>query len=193
MSILSRAVKLLLVCTPLAVSALPTGCSAGSEVRHVYMALDGQGDRKRVEFYPDTVAIYCDADYVGTKPDTTVQAQIHRYSDGNGPEAILAAGENASGTTQGVVAFTWTQPTNADGVQVGYPVGNYTCDVSVNGVSAGSAPFKVVYPDPPCPAAGVATPGQNCATYFPAGATCPHSADDYNKSCVCDGSTWQCP
>jgi hypothetical protein len=74
-----------------------------------------------------------------------------------------------------------------------YPVGNYTCEVDVNGDVAGVAPFEVDFPpmtgNMQCP---IAPPvdGVICAGWVMQGAHCQGFNAD--ESCVCDGAGWKC-
>jgi hypothetical protein len=74
-----------------------TGCGAASQVNSVFMALDGEGNRPRDTFYPDTQTIFCDIDWVGRDPDTTVNAFIHQHKGEQVPARGASSGSSTSG------------------------------------------------------------------------------------------------
>jgi len=74
-----------------------------------------------------------------------------------------------------------------------YPVGDYECDVSLDGELVGTTPFSIEYPPLVngmiCPV----TPPMNsivCADLVPKGAKC----QGFNAAeiCTCDGAAWDC-
>jgi hypothetical protein len=67
-----------------------TSCGTPQEIRHVYMALDNNGDRTRNVFFTDTEEIHCNADYVGDRRDLTVNA-IVRITKSEACPAMLTA------------------------------------------------------------------------------------------------------
>jgi hypothetical protein len=192
-----------------------TGCSVASQVSSVYMALDGEGARPRDTFYPDTLTIFCDVDWVGRDPDTTVNAFIHQHKGEQAPgtgslapvERLYGVGEVVGGEQKSNISFAWTLQSDAGGPQP-YPVGHYTCDVEVNGVAAGSAPFDITYPgcqktDPSncqgpgtdCPLGGAATGGAICLSIYKNGSQCPSVNNTTNPTdCTCDDASglWKC-
>lgn len=194
-----------------------TGCSVSSQVNSVFMGLDGQGDRPRDTFYPDTQTIFCDVDWVGRDPDTTVNAIIHQHRAeqpiyaGTGAlqqvEYEWAVGEAVGGEKKSIIGFAWTLqgPTGP----APFPVGEYTCDIVVNGVPSGSTKFFITYPgcqktDPSscggagtdCPLGGAATPGAICLGIYKDQAQCPslnHATT--NDACTCNANgdgLWAC-
>jgi len=80
-----------------------------------------------------------------------------------------------------------------------YPAGTYECDVSLNGVSAGSAPFTIEYAcdsdsnvtgvDACCPTLPP-TGGIPCRYFVPKGTTCAGFAS--GETCVCNEYVWEC-
>jgi hypothetical protein len=75
-----------------------------------------------------------------------------------------------------------------------YPVGEYECEVDVDGVEAGTTDFQIEYPPPDvsgyqCPAAAPLD-GVVCAGWVPQGAHCP--GFNSTECCVCDGAGWSC-
>ena len=184
------------------------GCSGAAQVRAVFMALDGAGDRPRNTFYPDTTQIYCDVSYSGADADSTVVAEFIQTtgektlfdgSDTRVPVANEWAAIETAGPVGGITLlnFSMQPPVPVDGGDpLPYPVGDWQCIVSVNGVQAGQADFKIVYPDPDCPPSGVASDKSSCIAYK-TGAQCP-SASNFNNATACNcsptasGRTWSC-
>lgn len=193
-----------------------TGCGAASQVNTVFMALDGEGARPRDTFYPDTTTIFCDIDWVGRNPDTTVNAFIHQHKGEQvlgtgslGPvERLYAVGEAVGGEQKSTISFSWTLQSDAGG-PAPFPVGSYTCDVEVNGEKAGSAAFDITYPgckrdDPSncqgagtdCPLGGAAFPGAICLGIYRDQAQCPSvNLTTDSTNCTCNGNSdglWAC-
>lgn len=199
----------------LALTQATTGCTASSQVTSVFMCLDGEGNRPRDTFYPDTLTIFCDIDWVGRDPDTTVNAFIHQHKGeqvlGSGSlapvERLYGVGEAVGGEQKSIISFSWTLQSDGGG-QAPFPVGNYTCDVEVNGQPSGSAKFDITYPgcnktDPSqcqgpgtdCPLGGAATNGAICLGIYRSGAQCPSVNNTTNATdCTCDDASglWKC-
>jgi hypothetical protein len=177
-----------------------TGCSATSQVRQIFTALDGTGDRPRDQFFTDTKQIFCDVVFSAYGADETVDVQFIQVKgespmfDGSnnlGPVSRLWNGNEAV-PSKGIstINFTLDQPQEVDGgLKLPFPVGHWKCVVSVNGQNAGEHEFDVVYPTPDCPATGGAYDGMSCAGYQ-GGAQCP-SDSNYTPGgtdCVCQTS-----
>jgi hypothetical protein len=201
------------------VALASTSCSVTSQVNSIFMALDGEGNRPRDTFYPDTTAIFCDIDWVGRDPDMTLNAFIHQHKGeqviGTGSlvsvERLYAVGEVDPGEQRSIVSFSWTLQSD-NGGPAPFPVGEYTCDIEVNGVSAGNSKFEITYPGcnrtdpsncsgglpPPgtdCPLGGAALPGSICLGIYRTGAQCPSTNNTANPTdCTCDDASglWQC-
>jgi hypothetical protein len=198
-----------------AMTTATTGCSTTSQVRQIFMALDGTGDRTRDTFYPDTTQIFCDVVWAGRSPDTTIDAVIVQTKGediiGSGSvvpvDRLFAVGEVVGGENLSTLSFTWTVQADGGGTAP-FPVGSYQCQVSVNGENAGASNFFITYPgcaknDPTscggagtdCPLGGAAVPGAPCLGFYKIGAQCPSIGDLTNASgCNCDGASgvWQC-
>jgi hypothetical protein len=196
-------------------AATGTACSDATQVNQVFMALDGEGNRPRDTFYPDTESIFCDIVWTGRNPDTTVNAFIHQsmgeqvLGTGSltGVARLWAVGEAVGGEQLSTISFAWKLQSDAGG-NAPFPVGTFSCDVEVNGQKAGSSTFYITYPgclknDPTscgaagtdCPLGGAATPGAPCLGIYKGGAQCPsvnNTADPVN--CTCDAGTglWAC-
>jgi hypothetical protein len=204
-----------------AILATP-GCDAASQVRQVYLALDGQGLRVRNEFFTDTASIFCDVVWSGRGTDNSVQAVFTQTAgemtlfDGTGTDPSKWTpvnrqwGAAEQNPPAGVATLSFELPTFSNlenGDPLPYPVGQWTCTLSVNGEEAGSSDFTVLYPPAEngnlngCPPAYVTSTGNSCAGYIQ-GAQCPSAAqDNQNTACQCilpDGGgpadrVWLCP
>jgi hypothetical protein len=77
-----------------------------------------------------------------------------------------------------------------------YPIGNYTCEVDINGEEVGVTPFTIDYPPPAMGDSGTSCPipppvdGIVCAGWVPQGATC--TGFNATQTCTCNGAGWQC-
>jgi len=168
-----------------------TSCSAASEVKAVYMALDSNGDRVRDTFYTDTTTIVCNIDWVGNSADTTIDAKIVQTSPIG---AVMAAGEQPGTEGEASFSFTWTMQSASGGGTAPFPTGTFECDVTVNGEPAGISKFQILWPPKDskgneCPAEGAATPGAQCQGWVEQGSVCP-SAANLAQQCSCNGATW---
>lgn len=177
-----------------------TGCSNVSQVRQIFTALDGTGDRPRDVFFTDTKQIFCDVVFSAYNTDETVDVQFEQVTG----EATLYDGSNSLGPvsrlwaaaegvpTKGVstLGFTLDSPEGADGGgKLPFPVGHWKCVVTVNGEHAGDHDFDVKYPTPDCPSSGGAYSGLSCAGYQ-GGAQCPSDSNFQNTTaCVCQSAS----
>jgi hypothetical protein len=196
-----------------------TGCEGTSQVRDIFMALDGQGFRPRNTFYTDTTVIYCDVTFSAASNDETVDVQfvqntgestLYDGSDSrNQVKRLWVANEAAPTAGLSTVSFTFDQPQlTGGGGPAPYAVGDYECDITVNGAPAGSVPFTVQYPGPAgqpgkdCPAGGGANSTLSCMGYrahdqcpsdenfaLPTACTCPSASDVGGDPTL---RMWQC-
>jgi hypothetical protein len=186
---------------PLAAVAVATVCAGGcatAGVQRAYMALDSAGDRKRTSFFTDSEAIYCDVDYSSGRSDVTIDVRLRStqlWSDAEEklvPVAtVFASGEVAGQAgTDNTAGFQWLLAAPDGGTagtqSVPYPVGDFVCDVTLDGETVASVPFTVRFP--PCPVPPVA-PGVACAGWVQAGSVC---ADALGDPCTCAGGVWTC-
>ncbi len=182
----------------LAVAAIGAAACATAGVQRAYMALDGAGNRKRTAFYADTQAIFCDVDYSSGRADLTIDARIRSkelWSDLAQRmipfDAVLAGGEVAAQKGTGNTAgFQWTLVAPDAGAaqmqSVPYPVGDFDCDLILDGKLVTSVPFTVRFPACPEPPA---SDGFACAGWVQAGSVCP---DVLGDPCTCEGGVWRC-
>ena len=189
---------------------LSTGCSVESQVRQVFMDLDGTGDRVRDTFFTDQEKFYCNIVYSAQNADTTLDVELVQTTSedplfaGSGPlhqvERLWGVkslpGGPPSSSVQ-IVAIEADPPTDAlTGSILPFPVGDWQCRVYTNGVKAGESDFTIAYPSPDCPADDAASSGQPCAAYK-LNETCPSTNNLQNTTaCTCVGTdrtrTWSC-
>jgi hypothetical protein len=167
-------------------------------VAHAFMALDSEGGRQRTTFFTDTNQIWCDVQYSSGRTDLTIDVQIRATSLWNDQlqtlvpvDEVIANGEVAGQVGMELVTgFQWTQVdatgSPAPAGMVPYPVGNFVCDVSLDGQPEASLPFAIEYPA--CPVAPAAT-GAPCAGWVKSGSACP---DAFGNMCVCQEDGWLC-
>jgi hypothetical protein len=188
-------------------AVIALGCDYASQVRQVYMALDGSGLRVRNEFFTDTKEIWCDVVWSGRGTDNSVQAiftQTHgeqNLFDGSNPQPFTQLqhprqwSANEVNPPPGIQTVAFGLPLFTD-IQTGnplpYPVGIWKCTITVNGENAGESDFTINYPPAEngnpngCPPAYVTSTGNSCVGYV-ANAHCPSAeyADNPN-ACSCD-------
>jgi hypothetical protein len=165
--------------------------------KRVFAALDEQGNRKRTTFFADTTAIFCAGELVSGRTDVTVQATIRANelydvrSDRLLPvRGIAWVGELAPGKTTGtVVSFKLLKTPNGgpEEDQLPYPVGTYTCELSIDGEPEDSVNFDIQFPA--CPVLPP-TPDQSCAGWVRPGSQCEGAGA---RICSCaESGVWQC-
>jgi hypothetical protein len=196
-----------------------SGCAASTQVRQVFMALDSTGNRVRNVFQTDTTAIFCDIIWSGRGNDNTVDVVLLQTAgepnlfDGSNNSQPLAGGtrewsaaEVAPTAGISTVGVSFQPPQSDTGNELPFPIGTWSCVVSVNGESAGSAEFTIVYPTPDCPQGGVqtstdvASPDNSCVGYMttlaPTGAAVCPNAGGTGSTCTCTGTdetrVWVC-
>jgi hypothetical protein len=177
------------------VCALVSCDTAG--LQRAYMALDGSGARKRSTFYTDTETIWCDAEYSTGRADLTIDVRIRStqlWSDATQRiEPVAATVANAEIASQkgtdNTAAFQWvvllpdgSMPQST----LPYPVGDFVCDVLLDGQLAASVPFTVEFPA--CPVPPVIA-GVSCAGWVKEGSSC---LDAVGHMCACRGGSWTC-
>jgi hypothetical protein len=170
------------------------GCTGTQQVREIFMSLDGSGARVRDTFFTDSTQIFCDIAFAGADPDTTVTATFEQLSgeptlfDGSGSIGPVAhiwnSSELAPAAGEQILSFVMGPPQPVSGgAKLPFPVGDWKCIVTVNGQAAGDTKFKVIYPTPDCPPAGVASNQTNCTAYK-LNDQCPTS-NNFNNTTAC--------
>jgi hypothetical protein len=162
------------------------------------MALDSEGARKRTVFFTDTQSIWCDVDYSSGRKDVTFDAEIRAvrlWSDAAAafvPVDVVQAfgetvGQQGTGNTAG---FEWLlQDATGSAVAAGsepYPVGDFRCDLRLDGDLVASLPFSIDFPM--CPLVPVVA-GVACAGWVREGSLCP---DATGGACACSMGVWTC-
>jgi hypothetical protein len=180
-----------------AVATAVVACQSAG-VGRAYMALDANGDRKRTQFFTDTQTVWCDVEYSSGRTDLTIDVRIRATElwddavQARVPvDAVLSTGEIAGMQGTGTIAgFQWVllQPGGgpAPSGTVPFPVGNFVCDVTLDGQPVASLPFDVDFPA--CPVPPVVT-GATCSGWVQEGSVGPDSVGD---PCSCSGGVWSC-
>jgi hypothetical protein len=163
------------------------------------MALDNTGARKRTQFFTDTQAIWCDAQYSSGRTDLTIDVELRStalWDDATQQmvpaHVVYANGElPAQVGVGGIAAFQWVALLpNGGGTAppgtVPYPVGDFVCDITLDGQLAASLPFTVAYPACPVPAV---EENAMCAGWVEEGSLCP---DAVGRECRCTEGVWTC-
>ncbi len=173
------------------------GCQTAG-VANAYMALDGTGDRRRTTFFTDSQAIWCDVQYSSGRTDVTIDVRIRstrQWSEALQElvpvDEVIANGEiqgqQGSELTSG---FQWVQlgpdGTPAPSGTLPYPVGDFVCDVTLDGQDAATLPFTIAFPTCPVPPVEDGVP---CAGWVAQGSRC---ADAFGDPCVCGPTGWAC-
>jgi hypothetical protein len=171
-----------------------SSCSAtAGGFSKTFMSIDSNGDRPRTTFFTDTIAIYCGGTFSSGTTDVTVNAVVRETAlSGTPVNVIISNGEEAPGKGTNNVVFQLSKVT-ADGTMVGdneaWPVGNFQCELSVNGDLKATLPFSIE--TPACPVYP-AQDGTVCQGFYSVGSICP--AADQTRSCTCEATgTWSCP
>ena len=182
---------------PLAVVA--TSCSQTANVTDVYTALDGDGARKRNEFFTDTKEIHCIAEAGIGRPGVTIeglirQTQRYDFEQSQLVEAdrVVANVETSPepGQTLQKIDLVLEKP-GQQGDEVPYVPGRFVCEVRLDGELAGTATFNVLFPD--CPTSAIA-PGSFCLGFYEPNRQCPRFGATSNEegTCSCTLTGWDC-
>jgi hypothetical protein len=195
-----------LVVTTFVLLASLSSCTTTARISDVYMALDGQGDRKRNVFVTDSKEVHCIIEMGIGRPGVTVEAvlrQIQRYDFGMDKfldtNRVFASAENSPQAGSGVQKLDVTlkvldasgQP--EDGAP--FPTGRFICEASLDGVLEMSAIFNIDFPD--CPTSTI-VPGTVCFGFYKNLSVCPHYGVSTgglpnSPNCQCDViKGWQC-
>jgi len=162
-------------------------------VDRAYMALDENGARKRTQFFTDTQSIWCDVEYSSGRMDLTIDAVVRATQLWNDERManVPVDVEVARGETVGkqgannVESFEWL-PGGQSEQTVPFPVGDFVCDLTLDGQSVASLPFTIDFP--PCPV-DIVTGGAPCAGWVREGSVCPGAL---GSPCTCTGGVWSC-
>lgn len=181
----------------------PTACATAG-LADAYMALDGEGNRKRTVFFTDTSEIFCVAEFASGRPDVTVTAtmrQVARYDaaqkrfvDADIVQSIEEIAPGKTSKTKLAFQLTKTDPTTQQpNDALPFPAGSFACELRVDGELERALTFNVDFPE--CPDTAIAT-GSPCAGFYPAGQQCRASGKSSGdpRSCTCDEAkgAWLC-
>lgn len=171
-------------------TAVVGGCGDEVPLKKTYMALDSQGDRQRAVFYTDTVNIFCIGELMSGRRGRTVNAVIHASKFfGQRGDYVIAVGEVPANESAAVVSFQLEKSGVGDtpAEDVPWPPGEYWCELSVDGIVAGTAGFTVEIPDCPVPPA---LAGGTCRGFYRKGARC--KSMNQAVSCTCgESGKWE--
>jgi hypothetical protein len=163
----------------------------GPKLVDAYMALDGEGARKREVFFTDSEQIWCIAEMQSGKTGVTVNATVRATQlDGVDGNYVVALGEQVPQTGKSTLGFELVVQDQAGEQLRDYPFvpGKYVCDIAIDGKPETSVEFTILIP--PCPAYPV-TAGTVCGGFYPTGAKCP--AVDQSVTCTCEeNGRWKC-
>jgi len=179
-------------------SITPTfgACTATVGVSDFYSALDGEGFRKRNEFFTDTNEIHCVAEYAAGRNDYTLTIQLRQIQDVTGApmDRLYTFKEAAEGATEATKFDTSFFPTvnGQRDTSAPFPPGRYQCELLLDGKLDRMAVFNVRFA--PCPGA-VVNSSEKCAGFYAPGIACPGvSTAGVSTTCTCDpGPDWVCP
>jgi hypothetical protein len=165
------------------------GCDTAGFKRS-YMALDGEGHRRRDVFFTDTESIFCVAELASGVDDVTVRADFEQRAyylpeDGSRVDLqrFIGSEELAPGAGEELVTSFELQRTQDQP----YDAGDYACLLYLNGDLEAEHAFRVEYPE--CPVAPI-EPGVRCRGFVLDGAVC---TGVLGESCACAASgTWEC-
>lgn len=188
--------------TTLLVGAV-SSCTSTARITDVYMALDGEGDRKRNVFFTDSKEIHCVVEMGIGRPGTTVEVIIRqdqsydfiadRFFDA---DRTAANAENAPTRQQGIQKLDVTlKPAGPDGEDATgspFPPGRYQCEAYLDGSLEKVAIFNIDFP--PCPIATI-RPGSLCYGFYKKLDVCPKFGVTSREPAKCRCSQlkgWEC-
>lgn len=173
------------------------GCNVHSSVSSVYLALDGEGNRRRTTFHTDSTEVNCIAEVASGRSDETIEIYIRQLKDSTNAKTdrVVAYAEAAStpseNPTRYVVRLVGTDATGKPQAEAPIPSGVFTCEVRIDGAKDAEAQFVVAFPE--CPDLAIA-PGSICAGFYPDGKSCKANGRTSTSggTCTCQGGKWGC-
>ncbi|MET0792856.1 MAG: hypothetical protein ABW061_15150 [Polyangiaceae bacterium] len=171
---------------------IATACNTAA-VKHSYMSLDQDGNRKRTVFYTDTDKIYCIGEMAIGRKDISITAALRTTALAPPPSGTLAplastlAVKDVTPAATGSDVLVAFQIVKSD-MKAPWPAGDFVCDLAIDGELSASIPFQIEYPD--CPLAPPRA-GDSCAGFFLPQSECVGALSA--QRCVCtDDGVWQC-
>jgi len=166
--------------------------------KQVFTALDEQGHSKRTTVYADTGEIFWVGELASGREDVTVSTVIRAntlYDPATDSmvqaRGVFWYGEAAPGKTDDTFVSFKLERVPATNVGSSenppYPIGTFTCEMSIDGHVEDTVDFSIVFPA--CPKLPP-TSGQPCAGWVHLGSECSSGT---GLVCTCDGDrTWHC-
>jgi hypothetical protein len=178
-------------------------CLATARVTDVYLALDGNGDRKRTVFFTDTKEIHCVVEAgIGRAGVTleTIVRQLQAYdfvADKNfATDRVAANVEVSPSASDGIqktdVVLKPQGPDGNDDTGAPFPRGRFQCEAYLDGEITQIAIFNIEFPD--CPAASI-SPGTVCYGFYRQNTECRRYGITSTDPAQCRCSTtkgWEC-
>lgn len=198
----ANAVFALFATTTLVVAA--PACSQTAAIVDIRMALDEEGWAQRDVFFTDTEKIYCVGRMGVGRPGVVVEMRIRQYQvynfvtnellDADGIAAYERDEPDRSEDWQFVsLEITPKSPTEGEGGEsVPFPRGRFECEMYVDGVLQGTAPFIIDFP--PCPESTI-VPETMCFGFYTEGSVCPKygALSRFPRTCKCTAADgWAC-
>jgi len=180
-----------------------SSCATTARISDVYMALDGQGDRKRNVFVTDSKEIHCVIEMGIGRKGVTIEAiirQVQAYDFASDmfyeTNKVFANAEASPSPGDGIqtldVALKVLDATGQPQDGAPFPPGRFVCEVSLDGAPQGSAIFNIDFPE--CPASTIIE-GTVCGGFYKNQTVCPHygASGMTPPNCQCDDiKGWHC-
>ena len=178
-------------------------CTSTARVSDVYMALDGEGDRKRTVFFTDSKEIHCVVEMGIGRRGVTIEALIRQLQgydfvgDSFFPtDRVVANAENSPTPGDGIqkidVVLTARAPDGSEADGQPFPQGHFQCEAYLDGKLEDTTIFNIEFPD--CPASLI-TPGTLCYGFYKQNLACPKYGLTSKDPAKCRCSTakgWEC-
>jgi len=192
--------SVVLLCT---VVAGTSSCSSTARVADVYMALDGDGDRRRNVFFTDTKEIHCVVEMGIGREGVTIEAivrQLQSYDFAADrffeTDRVSANAEESPSPGQGIqrldVVLSPSGPGGESAQGAPFPPGRFQCEAYLDGKLQQVAIFNIDFPD--CPTAAI-LPATQCFGFYKNLSVCPRYGVTSRDPAKCRCSNlvgWEC-
>ena len=186
-----------------AFSSCTSSCTTTARVSDVYMALDGNGDRRRTTFYTDTKEIHCVVEAgIGRKGATIeglvreVQAYDFVADKFFATNRVAANAEVSPSPGDGIqktdIVLKPQSPDGNDASGAPFPPGRFQCEAYLDGQLSQVAIFNIDFPD--CPASTI-RPGVVCFGFYKQNKACAKYGLTSTDQAACRCSItkgWEC-
>ncbi|MBX3186707.1 MAG: hypothetical protein KF819_06815 [Labilithrix sp.] len=163
-----------LVVTSIVLLGTLASCTETANISDVYMALDGQGNRRRNVFFTDSKEIHCVVEMGVGRPGVTVEVLIRGLQNYDfiedkffDTDRVLANAEESPQPGNQIqrvdVEIQPISPLGEIDDEAPYPPGRYQCEAYLDGVLQRTAIFNIDFP--PCPAATI-LPATRCYGFY---------------------------